>query len=130
MKRFSLLLLGFIISVFLGCAEADVDGAVSLDGPILESVSHDGNLQFNGSVVNNGDTPVTSVFVVITLVDEEGNIVGANSVQVGEDGDESQDDLLFPGERNFFTVMMNTIPNEAVSKNVEIFFETPEDFQP
>ena len=130
MKGFSFLLLIFVISVFLGCAETDVDGAVSLDGPILESVSQDGNLQFNGSVVNNGDSPVKSVFVVITLMDDEGNIVGANSVQVGEDGDENQDDLLFPGERNFFTVTMNTIPAEVVSKNVELFFETPEDFQP
>ena len=130
MKRFSFLLIMFVISVFLGCAETDVDGAVSLDGPILESVSQDGNLQFNGSVVNNGDSPVKSVFVVITLMDDEGNIVGANSVQVGEDGDENQDDLLFPGERNFFTVTMNAIPAEVVSKNVEIFFETPEDFQP
>ncbi|MDA2921042.1 FxLYD domain-containing protein [Desulfobacterota bacterium AH_259_B03_O07] len=111
--------------VFWACADADEDGSVKLSGPILESISPEGNLEFNGSVVNDGGTPVQLVFVLITLKDENGDVVGANSVQVGED---DPDGLLFPGERKFFSITMTSVPSEVVSKDVEVFFDPAENF--
>lgn len=109
--------------VIWGCAGPSDNGTVTLDGPILESINPDGNLQFNGSVVNNGDSPVHSVFVLITLMDDSGNVVGADSVQVG---DVEQDDVLFPGDRKFFSVTVNADPSQVVTKNVEIFSDPVE----
>jgi len=124
-KPIFLLFLSFLLMIVTwGCAASNEDGVVTLDGPILESINQDGNLQFNGSVVNNGDSRVHSVFVLITVIDDRGNIIGANSVQVG---DRETDDLLFPGERKFFSVTVNADPSEAVTKNVEIFFDPVED---
>ena len=122
---FLLILTSLLMVVIWGCAASNEDGIVAPDGPILESINQDGNLQFNGSVVNNGDSPVHSVFVLITLMDGRGNIVGANSVQVG---DVEKDDVLFPGDRKFFSVTVNSDPSEVVTKNVEIFFDPAEDF--
>ena len=125
-KIISLIILSFLQTMLIwGCAGPNEGGAVVLDGPILESINPDGNLQFNGSVVNNGDSPVHSVFVLITLTDDRGNVVGANSVQVG---DVEKDDVLFQGDRKFFSVIVtvNTDPSEVVSKNVEIFFDPVE----
>ncbi|MGB7293567.1 MAG: FxLYD domain-containing protein [Thermodesulfobacteriota bacterium] len=125
-KPVSLIILtSLLMMIIWGCASPNQDGAVTLDGPILESINQDGDLQFNGSVVNNGDGPVHSVFVLITLMDDRGNVVGANSVQVG---DVEQDDVLFPGERKFFSVTVNADPSEVVTKNVEIFSDPADEF--
>ncbi|MFQ5788039.1 MAG: FxLYD domain-containing protein [Thermodesulfobacteriota bacterium] len=127
MKRSLLLISTFCLClvIFWACADSEEDGFVKLDGPILESINPEGNLEFNGSVVNDGGTPVQLVFVLITLKDGDGNIVGANSVQVGED---EPDGLLFPGERKFFSITMNSVPSEVVSKDVEVFFDIAENF--
>ena len=127
-KATPLLILGLLLmELTWGCAAPNDSGVVTLDGPILESINQDGNLQFNGSVVNNGASPVHSVFVLITLLDDSGNVVGANSVQVGEQvGDLEQDDFIFPGERKFFSVTVNADSSEVVTKNVEIFFDPVE----
>lgn len=121
-KTLSLALLTCVLMIVmvLGCAPSNDDGTVIQDGPILESISSDGKLQFNGSVMNNGDYPVRSVFVLITLMDGSGAVIGANSVQVGETDGE---DVLFPGERRFFSVTVDSDPSEVVTKNVEIFFD-------
>jgi hypothetical protein len=125
MKRLAslLILTCFLMISVWGCAPSNQDGSVALDGPILESINQDGNLQFNGSVVNDGDSPVHSVFVFITLMDSKGDVVGANSVQVG---DPERDDVLFPGERKFFSVTVTSDPSEVVTKNVEIFSDPVE----
>jgi hypothetical protein len=125
-KLISLLILTSLVMIMIwGCAASNEGGIVTLDGPILESINQDGNLQFNGSVVNNGGSPVHSVFVLITLMDNRGNVVGANSGQVG---DVETDDVLFPGDRKFFSLTVNSDPSEVVTKNVEIFFDPAEDF--
>ncbi len=127
-KAMSLLISGLLLIVLSwGCAAPNDSGVVTLDGPILESINQDGNLQFNGSVANNGASPVHSVFVLITLLDDSGNVVGANSVQIGDPVDDvEQDDVVFPGERKFFSVTVNADPSEVVTKNVEIFFDPVE----
>lgn len=118
-KAIYLVILSSLLAMVIwGCASPTEDGTVALDGPILESINPDGNLQFNGSVVNNGDIPVHSVFVLITLMDDKGNVVGADSVQVG---DAEQDDVFYPGDRKFFSVTVNADPSQVVTKNVEIF---------
>ena len=125
-KPVSLIILAsLLIMTIWGCGSPNQEGAVTPDGPILESINQDGDLQFNGSLVNNGDSPVHSVFVLITLMDDRGNVVGANSVQVG---DLEQDDVLFPGDRRFFSVTVNADPSEVVTKNVEIFSEPVDSF--
>ena len=89
-------LIAIILSSFLviGCIESENDSFVGLDGPILESVNKDGQLEFNGVVLNSGELPVESVFVVIILKDESGNIIEANSKPLFEDGN---DLILYPG---------------------------------
>ena len=112
-----------IITVLLmawGCDSPENDGAVALDGPILESVDSNGILEFNGAVINTGDTPVQSIYVVIVLMDESGNIIEANSTSIFEEG---SGDLLYPSESIFFNVSVDSDPNRVFSKDVEIYYE-------
>ena len=121
MKKYNLIVLAIMFFAW-GCDSPEDNGVVGLDGPILESVDSNGLLEFNGVVINNGDTPVQSVYVVIVLKDENGNIIEANSISLFEEG---SDALLYPMEREFFNVSLNTDPNRVFSKDVEIYYEDP-----
>lgn len=121
MKKYILVVLAIMFFAW-GCDSPDDDGVVGLDGPILESVDSNGMLEFNGAVINNGDAPVQSVYVVIVLKDEGGNIIEANSISLFEEGSDS---LLYPLEREFFNVSLNTDPARVFSKDVEIYYEDP-----
>lgn len=115
------LLIAFFIALFMfGCADSNNDGLVQLDGPILEGINSEGVLEFAGAVVNNSDTSVKSVFVLIILKDKEGNIIEATSIPVTAD-DES--DVIFPSERVFFAASIDTDSRRIFFKDVEIFFE-------
>jgi len=120
------LLLALFIALFMfGCADSSNDGQVQLDGPILEGINSEGVLEFAGAVVNNGDTSVKSVFVLIILKDKEGNIIEATSIPVTVD-DES--DVIFPSERVFFSASIDTDSRRIFFKDVEIFYdEAPEE---
>lgn len=121
MKKYFLLLFAIMFFAW-GCDSPEDDGVVGLDGPILESVDSNGMLEFNGAVINNGDTPVQSVYVVIVLKDENGNIIEANSISLFEEGSYA---LLYPMEREFFSVSLSTDSTRIFSKDVEIYYEDP-----
>ncbi len=121
MKKYFFIIFA-IMFLALGCDSPEDNGVVGLDGPILESVDSNGMMEFNGAVINNGDTPVQSVYVVIVLKDADGNIIEANSISIFEEG---SDDLLYPMEREFFNVSLNTDSNRVFSKDVEIYYEDP-----
>src|SRR3972149_8755682 len=119
------------LSLFWACASPDetgsVTGSVTQDGPILESINQEGNLEFNGAVVNSGDTPVNFVEVVLILKDENGKVIEASSTSVI--GEDSQS-LLQPSERAFFTITTKSDPKRIASKEVEIFSEGASDLPP
>lgn len=118
MKKFFILLIA--IFLFWGCAGPGGNGSVVVDGPILESMNKEGNLEFNGVVVNSGDKPVHSVYVVIMLRDEDGKIIESNSTSVlGGDPEV----LLYPSERAFFTISVKSDPQTIASKDVEIYYD-------
>ena len=118
MKKFFILLIA--VFLFWGCAGPDENGSVVLDGPVLESMNKDGNLEFNGVIVNSGDKPVRSVYVVIMLRDDEGEIIESNSTSVlGDDPEIS----LYPSERAFFTISVKSDPQNVASKDVEIYYD-------
>ncbi len=119
MKRL-LLIVAICIMGAWGCAAPEGDGAVGLSGPILESVNSDGSLEFNGAVVNSGDTPVNSIYVVIILKDDKGNTIESNSLSLFEEG---SNEVLFPSERAFFSVTVESDPANVFSKEVEIYYE-------
>ena len=119
MKKYIFIIITVLLMAW-GCDSPENDGAVALDGPILESVDSDGILEFNGAVINTGDTPVQSIYVVIVLMDESGNIIEANSTSIFEEG---SDDLLYPSESVFFNVSVDSDPNRVLSKDVEIYYE-------
>ncbi len=119
MKKYIFLIIAVLIIAW-GCDSPQDNGAVALDGPILESVDRDGMLEFNGVVINNGGNPVQSVYVVIVLKGENGNIIEANSTSLFEEG---SGDLLYPSERVFFNVSVDSDPNRVFSKDVEIYYE-------
>jgi hypothetical protein len=110
-----------VVMLFLGaCAGPEVDGSVTLDGPILESINREGFLEFNGVVVNSGDTPVKSVYVVMMLRDEDGKVIEATSTSVlGDDPNR----LLYPSERAFFSISVKSDPQSVASKDVEIYYD-------
>lgn len=126
MKKVLILLIASL-SLFLACASPDETGSVNLDGPILESINQEGNLEFNGAVVNSGDTPVNFVEVVLILKDENGKVIEASSTSVI--GEDSQS-LLQPSERAFFTITAKSDPKRIASKEVEIFSEGASDLPP
>jgi len=119
MKKYFLIVVAIMFFAW-GCDSPEDDGVVGLDGPILESVDSNGMLEFNGAVINNGDNPVQSVYVVIVLKGEDGSIIEANSVSLFEEG---SDILLYPLEREFFNVSVSTDPARVFSKDVEIYYE-------
>ena len=119
MKKYLLMVVAIMFFAW-GCDSPEDDGVVGLDGPILESVDSNGMLEFNGAVINNGDNPVQSVYVVIVLKGEDGSIIEANSVSLFEEG---SDILLYPLEREFFNVSVSTDPARVFSKDVEIYYE-------
>jgi hypothetical protein len=127
MKRIIFAVILMIFAVALGCDSPNEKGVVQLDGPILESIDADSNLEFNGAVINTGSSPVRSVYVVIVLKDQEGNIVEANSVSIF---DEDPNALLYPSERAFFTLSVASDPNRVFSKEVEIYYEDASDSPP
>jgi len=106
--------------LFAGCLQSGNEGFVELDGPILESVNSGGNLEFNGVVINNGDEPVDSVFIVIILKDESGNVIEADSTPLFEEGNEN---MLYPSQREFFTLTLKSDPDRVFSKEVEIYYD-------
>jgi len=121
MKKYFLIIFAIMFFAW-GCDSHEDNGVVGLDGPILESIDSNGMLEFNGAVINNGDAPVQSVYVVIVLKDADGNIIEANSISLFEEG---SDALLYPMEREFFNVSLTTDSNRVFSKDVEIYYEDP-----
>ncbi len=119
MKKYIFIIITVLLMAW-GCDSPENDGAVALDGPILESVDSNGILEFNGAVINTGNTPVQSIYVVIVLMDESGNIIEANSTSIFEEG---SGDLLYPSESVFFNVSVDSDPNRVFSKDVEIYYE-------
>lgn len=127
MKRLILAAFLVVFIAALGCDSPNGDGVVQLDGPILESMDADGNLEFNGAVINTGDAAVKSVYVVIVLKDQDGNVIEANSVSIF---DEDPNALLYPSERAFFSLSVSSDPNRVFSKEVEVYYEDSRDSQP
>jgi hypothetical protein len=119
MKKYIFIIITVLLMAW-GCDSPENDGAVALDGPILESVDSNGILEFNGAVINTGNAPVQSIYVVIVLMDENGNIIEANSTSIFEEG---SGDLLYPSESVFFNVSVDSDPNRVFSKDVEIYYE-------
>ena len=123
MKRliFTFFIIAALSGFLSGCgAPAGDGGAVALDGPIRETMAKTGEFEFNGAVINISDQPVSSIYVVIILKDEAGEIIEANSVSVlGE----SEDLVLMPGESAFFTVTFQSDPSSALNKDVEIYYD-------
>jgi hypothetical protein len=116
----SLIVVIILSILFNGCIESDENDMVQLDGPILESVNSDGNIEFNGAVTNIGDKPVDSVFIVIVLKDRNGNIINADSLPLYDGDDEG---LLYPQQREFFSITLEANPNTVFSKDVEIYYD-------
>ncbi len=122
MRRYiPVFIISLLLSAFLiGCDGTSDNGGVVLDGPILETISRTGEFEFNGAVINISDVPVSSIFVLIELIDENGITIEANSVNVlGE----SEELTLMPTESAFFTVTFETDPSSTFSKEVEIFYD-------
>lgn len=120
MKKFFILILLIVSSLFWTCGDPNQTGSVTLDGPILESINKAGKLEFNGVVVNSSDKPVRSIYVVMILKDSNGKIIEATSTPVlGEDPQRT----LQPSERAFFTISAKSDPQRVASKDVEIYSE-------
>ena len=126
MKKYILIPLLLALFVAWGCASPDNDGSVQLDGPILESTDRNGNLEFNGAVINTGEEPVNSVYVVIILKDQNDNVIEANSVSIDEDNPTA---VLYPSERAFFSMTVASDPSRVFSREVEIYYEGSQDSQ-
>ena len=120
MKK-SFLIISFVFGVLFLAACVAEESAVELDGPVLETENFDGSVDFNGAVVNTADFPVQSVYVVIFIKDSDGNAVGVTSALV-EEGD-----ILDPTESFFFTASFDSLPPEAHSREVQIYYDLLEE---
>jgi hypothetical protein len=120
MKKTVFAVILLMVFAFSACDSPNGNGVVVQDGPILESIDAEGNLEFDGAVMNTGDTPVKSVYVVIVLKDQNGNVIEANSVSIFNDDPNA---ILNPSERAFFNMSVTSDPNRVFSKEVEIYYE-------
>ncbi len=118
MKTPVVLLLLFALTV-LGC-DGSVERSVILDGPIMETVTETGELEYNGALINVSDKSVSSVLVVIILKDEDGEVIEIKSI--GTD-DEFESTNLMPGESVFFTLSFDVNPDMVIAKEVEIYYD-------
>ena len=121
MKKGFLITLFASVALFLAACIAENESAVELDGPVLQTESFDGSVDFNGAVVNTADFPVQSVYVVIFIRDSDGNAIAVNSTLV-EAGDR-----LDPSESFFFTASFDSLPPEAHSREVQIYYDLLEE---
>ena len=112
--------LAFSMLFVYSCGSPQNDGVVVLDGPILESVNRDGFVEFNGAVINTGENPVSSVYIVIVLKDNKGNIIEGTSTSLYEEG---SDIYLYPSDREFFKVTVDSDPSRVFTKDVEIYYD-------
>ena len=123
MKKLLFVVIPLIITVFvfIGCDGSSQDeSVVRLDGPILETFGSEGNLEFNGAVINTANYPVKSVYVVILLRDATGEVIETNNIIISP---EDSDEILYPQESEIFSVPFNTNASEVFSKDVEIYYE-------
>lgn len=118
MKTQIVLLLLFILTM-LGC-DGSVERSVILDGPIMETVTETGELEYNGALINISDKSVSSVLVVIVLKDENGEVVEIKSIGID---DEFESTNLMPEESVFFTLSFDVNPDVVVTKEVEIYYD-------
>ncbi len=123
MKKYIFLVIIMAFAMW-GCVSPESDGLVQLDGPILQSTDSDGNLEFNGAVINTGDEPVSSVYVIIMLKDQNGNVIEANSVSIDENNPTA---LLYPSERAFFSLSLASDPGRVFSREVEVYYDDTSD---
>lgn len=122
MKRTLPAFLLLLAVLFLAaCSGGEDDSLVHLDGPILETDGPEGGLEFNGAVVNTAEFPVQSVYVVIFIKDSGENTLAVSSVLV-DDGAK-----LYSDESAFFTATFESLPPEAYSREVEIYYELAEE---
>lgn len=122
MKR-TLLAVPLLLAVLFlaACSGSEDDSLVRLDGPILETDGPEGGLEFNGAVLNTAEFPVQSVYVVIFIKDSRENTLAVSSVLV-DDGAK-----LYSDESAFFTATFESLPPEAYSREVEIYYELAEE---
>lgn len=124
MKRIFLAIIPLILvaAILLGCGGSDLDeSVVKLDGPILETIGNEGNLEFNGAVVNTAEYPVKSVYVVILLRDSAGEILETNNILISTG--EEDDEVLDPLESRLFSIPFKSNAGEVYSRDVEIYYE-------
>ncbi|NIP29449.1 MAG: hypothetical protein GTO02_03655 [Candidatus Dadabacteria bacterium] len=124
MNKLFVLILPLLISSFLfvSCGSSEFgDGVVELDGPIMESIGREGNLEFNGAVINTADFPVKSVYVLILLRDSSGEVIETNNILIS-DGEDSEE-ILDSSESAIFSIPFKTKAGEAFSREVEIYYE-------
>lgn len=122
MKRYAVLLSLIVSLLFIwGCDSVDGDGVVKLDGPILEkTVYGKGVSEFSGYVVNTGNTAVNSVYVVVVLKDDKGNIIREASTSIFREGSNTP---LNPSERQPFALLVESDPGEVFTKEAEVYYE-------
>ncbi len=114
------LLLGLLLSLaLLSSCDSGGGESVVLDGPIMETFTERDEIEYNGAVTNISDISFSSVFVVITLKDEKGDVIDIKSVSVF---DESEYVKLMPGESAFFTLDFKSNPDLVISKEVEVYY--------
>lgn len=121
MKKSFLITSLFVLAAFVLTACTAEESAVELDGPVLETENFDGSVDFNGAVVNTASFPVQSVYVVIFVKDSDGNSLAATSALV-EEGER-----LDSTESFFFTASFDSLPPEAHSKEVQIYYDLVEE---
>ena len=119
-KNFLITSLFFLVAFVLAGCTAE-ESAVELDGPVLQTENFDGSVDFNGAVVNTANFPVQSVYVVIFVKDSEGNAIAVTSGLV-EEGER-----LDPAESFFFTASFDNLPQEAHSREVQIYYDLVEE---
>ena len=121
MKKGFLITLFACVALLLAACIAENESAVELDGPVLQTENFDGSVDFNGAVVNTADFPVQSVYVVIFIKDSDENALAVTSALV-ETGDK-----LDPSESFFFTASFDSLPPEAHSREVQIYYDLLEE---
>lgn len=121
MKKGFLITLFASVALLLAACIAENESAVELDGPVLQTENLDGSADFNGAVVNTANFPVQSVYVVIFIKDSDGNVLDAEPVLV-RDGER-----LDPAESFFFTASFDSLPPEAHSREVQIYYDLLEE---
>ena len=117
MKFFTILLLSLLLSI--SCDSLLPSSKISLQGPVLETINQEGNLEYIGKIINNSGEKIENVSLRYIVKDKENNVVEAITHPIlGLNGN-----FVLGGEIVSFQFFIRSNPKRIFNKELSLYYE-------